>query len=70
MLFRSADKQSATTSKDSEATATAPVAESSAPWEDEPAQATQKVEVPKATPSSDKAQDILAMIRARQAKSA
>jgi hypothetical protein len=66
----------ATAAKQSEATqasqpATAPVAESSAPWvEDEPATATQPVEVPKATPSSDKAQDILAMIRARQNKPA
>jgi hypothetical protein len=49
--------------------ATAPVAEAStAPWEDEPAQATQPVTLPTSTPSSDKAQDILAMIRARQAK--
>ena len=49
---------------------TAPVAESTAPWdsEDEPQAASQPIEVPKAT-SSDKAQDILAMIRARQNKS-
>ena len=50
------------------AAVTAPVAESSAPWEDEPAQASQPIEVPKQQ-SSDKAQDILAMIRARQNKS-
>jgi len=51
----------------------APVAstktESTAPWEDETAESTQPVQVPKST-SSDKAQDILAMIRARQNKSA
>jgi len=54
------------------APATAPVAETStAPWEsDEPATASTPVEVPKAAPSSDKAQDILAMIRARQNKTA
>jgi hypothetical protein len=47
-----------------------PVAESSAPWEDEePQTSSQPVKVPSA-PSSDKAQDILAMIRARQNKSA
>ena len=51
------------------APATAPVAESSAPWEDEPATTTAPVQVPTASPSSDKAQDILAMIRARQNKS-
>lgn len=52
------------------APATAPVAESSnAPWDEEAtATASSPVEVPKAT-SSDKAQDILAMIRARQNKS-
>ena len=54
------------------APATAPVAEakSTEPWEDEPAQASQPVQVPTATASSDKAQDILAMIRARQNKAA
>ena len=51
------------------APATAPVAETSAPWEDEPATTTAPVQVPTASPSSDKAQDILAMIRARQNKS-
>ena len=50
------------------APATAPVAESSAPWEDEPAQTSAPVSIPKTT-SSDKAQDILAMIKARQNKS-
>jgi hypothetical protein len=46
-----------------------PVAESSVPWEEEEQTASQPVKVPSA-PSSDKAQDILAMIRARQNKSA
>jgi hypothetical protein len=51
------------------APATAPVADS-VPWNDEEQapQASSPVEVPKTT-SSDKAQDILAMIRARQNKS-
>ena len=62
-----ADKPTVTTTTSTPATA--PVAEtSSAPWEDEPQAASQPVEVPKAA-SSDKAQDILAMIRARQNKS-
>lgn len=62
-----AAKPTATT--ETRAPATAPVAEAStAPWEDEPAQAAQPVTLPTSTPSSDKAQDILAMIRARQAK--
>jgi hypothetical protein len=60
-----AEKQTATT--ETRAPATAPVAET-APWDDEPAQASQPIEVPKQQ-SSDKAQDILAMIRARQNKS-
>jgi len=55
------------------APATAPVAES-APWEDEVSKAeasfSEPIVVPKATPSTDKAQDILAMIRARQTKPA
>ena len=51
------------------APATAPVAESSAPWEDEPEAASAPVQVPTKTASSDKAQDILAMIRSRQNKS-
>ena len=45
-----------------------PVAEASAPW-DEPETASAPVQVPAAGTSSDKAQDILAMIRARQNKS-
>jgi hypothetical protein len=59
-------------STDTSAPATAPVAETTtAPWEDEPAQASAPIQVPTATtPSSDKAQDILSMIRARQTKTA
>ena len=49
---------------------TAPVTESSPPWdEEEPGTSSQPVKVPTST-SSDKAQDILAMIRARQNKAA
>ena len=62
-----AEKQTATT--ETRAPATAPVAETSAPWEDEPTTTTAPVSVPAAVTSSDKAQDILAMIRARQNKS-
>jgi hypothetical protein len=62
-----ADKHTATT--ETRAPATAPVAETSAPWDDEPATTTAPVSVPAAGTSSDKAQDILAMIRARQNKS-
>ena len=62
-----ADKQTATT--ETRAPATAPVAETSAPWEDKPATTTAPVSVPASGTSSDKAQDILAMIRARQNKS-
>jgi len=55
------------------APATATVAES-APWEDDVNKAeasfSEPIVVPKATPSSDKTQDILAMIRARQNKPA
>lgn len=55
------------------APATAPVAEST-PWEEDVATAeksfSEPVVVPKTAPSSDKAQDILAMIRARQNKPA
>jgi len=63
-----AEKQSAPASEAS-APATAPVAETStAPWDDEASTtASAPIEVPKAT-STDKAQDILAMIRARQTK--
>jgi len=48
-----------------------PVAETStAPWDDDTTSSSQPVQVPKTAPaSSDKAQDILAMIRARQNKS-
>jgi len=64
-----ADKPTA--SAETSAPATAPVAETTtAPWEDEPAQASAPVSIPTQTAtSSDKAQDILAMIRARQNKS-
>lgn len=49
------------------APAAAPAA--SKPWEDEAHEAAEApIVVPKTTPSSDKAQDILAMIRARQTK--
>jgi len=60
-----AEKQSAPASVAS-APATAPVAD------DEPDEGTNNspIVVPKTAPSSDKAQDILAMIRARQNKSA
>jgi hypothetical protein len=55
------------------APATVTVAES-APWEDEVSKAeasfSEPIVVPKATPSTDKTQDILAMIRARQNKPA
>ena len=61
-----------TASTETSAPVATPVAETStAPWDsDEPASTSQPVQVPK-TPaaSSDKAQDILAMIRARQNKS-
>jgi hypothetical protein len=63
-----AAQTSATT--ETSAPAKAPVAEPTTPaWEDEPAQTSSPVQVPTATASSDKAQDILAMIRARQNKS-
>jgi hypothetical protein len=61
-----AAKQSATT--ETSAPVKAPGAET-APWEDEPAQASAPVQVPASGTSSDKANDILAMIRARQNKS-
>ena len=58
-----------TATTETRAPATAPVAESStAPWDDEASTtASAPIEVPKTT-STDKAQDILAMIRARQNK--
>ena len=62
-----ADKQTATT--ETRAPATAPVAETSAPWEEDAMAAAESIKVPTSQPSSDKAQDILAMIRARQSKS-
>jgi hypothetical protein len=51
------------------APAKAPIAESNQ-FDDEETTATQPVTVPTSAPSSDKAQDILAMIRARQNKAA
>jgi hypothetical protein len=63
-----AEKQTATT--ETRAPATAPVAETStAPWEEDAMAAAESIKIPTAQPSSDKAQDILAMIRARQNKS-
>ena len=62
-----AEKQTATT--ETRAPATAPVAETSAPWEEDAMAAAESIKVPTSQPSSDKAQDILAMIRARQNKS-
>ena len=57
-------------STETSAPATAPIAES-APFDtDEPATASAPISIPTSAPSSDKAQDILAMIRARQAKTA
>lgn len=67
-----AAQQSAPAQREVSAPAAAPVAEtSSAPWEaeEETQASTQPIQVPKASQSSDKAQDILAMIRARQNKS-
>jgi hypothetical protein len=65
-----AAKQSAPASVAS-APATAPVAEAKEPWESDAEEAASApVELPKSAPSSDKAQDILAMIRARQNKTA
>ena len=57
-------------STETSAPATAPIAES-APFDtDEPSTASAPISVPTSAPSGDKAQDILAMIRARQAKTA
>jgi hypothetical protein len=58
-----------TATTETRAPAIAPVAESSAPWEEDAMAAAESIKVPTAQPSSDKAQDILAMIRARQNKS-
>ena len=63
-----AEKQTSGTTQAS-TPVTAPVAETSAPW-DEPETTSAPIQVPTAQPSSDKAQDILAMIRARQNKPA
>lgn len=52
------------------ASATLPVAEETQPWEDEPQTASQPVQVPTSAPSSEKAQDLLALIRSRQNKPA
>jgi len=53
----------------SPAAASTPAATNDVPWEEEaPAAAADPVVVPQGSTSSDKAQDILAMIRARQAK--
>jgi hypothetical protein len=63
-----AEKQTATT--ETRAPATAPVAETStAPWDEPETSVSSPVVVPAQATSSDKAQDILAMIRARQTKS-
>ena len=60
-----AAKQTATT--ETSAPATEPVADSTPPFDmDEPDTSSSPVVVPKSAPSSDKAQDILAMIRARK----
>ena len=57
-------------STETSAPATAPIAEP-APFDtDEPSTASAPISVPTSAPSGDKAQDILAMIRARQAKTA
>ena len=61
-----ADKQSASTG--TSAPATAPVAAASQPWEDDAQEAAESIKIPTSQPSSDKAQDILALIRARQQK--
>lgn len=64
-----AEKQSSGNTQAS-APATAPVAESSnAPWDEPETSVSSPVVVPTQATSSDKAQDILAMIRARQNKS-
>jgi hypothetical protein len=58
-----------TASAGTSAPAVASSTESTPPWEDEPVATTAPIQVPSAGTSSDKAQDILAMIRARQTKS-
>ena len=60
---------SATIATSAPAQAASPVAESvaaTAPWEADAQEAAESIKIPTAAPSSDKAQDILAMIRARQ----
>jgi hypothetical protein len=57
-------------STETSAPATAPIAEPAPFDSDEPTTASAPIAVPTSAPSSDKAQDILAMIRARQAKTA
>jgi hypothetical protein len=64
-----ATAEKTTASAGTSAPAVASSAESTPPWEDEPAATTAPIQVPSAGTSSDKAQDILAMIRARQTKS-
>jgi len=66
-----AAQQSAPARTEASAPATAPVAEAKSPepWEADAAEAaTAPIQVPTSAPGSDKAQDILAMIRARQQK--
>jgi hypothetical protein len=58
-----------TATTETRAPAIAPVAETSAPWEEDAMAAAESIKIPTTQPSSDKAQDILAMIRARQNKS-
>jgi hypothetical protein len=64
-----ATAEKSTASAGNSAPAVASTNESTPPWEDEPAATTAPIQVPTAGTSSDKAQDILAMIRARQTKS-
>ena len=64
-----AAQPTASTETSAPARVATPVAESTPPWEDDAAEAASApITIPKAA-SSDKAQDILAMIRARQTKS-
>ena len=64
-----ATAEKTTASAGTSAPAAASSTESTPPWEDEPVATTAPIQVPSAGTSSDKAQDILAMIRARQTKS-
>ena len=63
-----AEKQSASTG--TSAPATQPIAAATQPWEEDAQEAAESIKIPASQPSSDKAQDILAMIRARQNKPA